>query len=65
MDLALSTGRGRRGLGLSCVAGIFEFAQQVPESVGDPLADDIIINALQDIAEPPLVLAAEASSGFS
>jgi hypothetical protein len=65
MDLASSMARGRRGLGLSCAAGIVELVQQVLESVGDPLSDDIIVDSLQDIAEPSLIFAAKASCGFS
>jgi hypothetical protein len=65
INLALSAGSGRRGLGLSSVAGTVELVQQIPESVGDPLSNDIIVDSLQDIAEPSLIFAAKASSGFS
>ena len=45
------------------VAGIIEFIQQVPEAVGNPLLDHIVVNSLEDIAEPSLVLATQASCG--
>jgi hypothetical protein len=46
-------------------SGSVQLVQQVPEPVRDALADDVVINPLQDIAEPPLVFAAQASSLFA
>src|SRR5262249_53313956 len=45
--------------------GIVEFVQQLPETIGHALADDVIVDPLQDIAEPALIFAAEAPSSFS
>jgi hypothetical protein len=39
------------------VEGIIELVQQVPETVGDPLLDHIIVNSLEDVAQPSLVFA--------
>jgi hypothetical protein len=60
--LALRRGRSR---GPSFVSLVVELVQQVPESVRNTLPDDVVVNSLQDIAEPSLILATEASSGLS
>src|SRR5271166_1522533 len=39
------------------VEGIIKLVQQVPETVGNPLLDHIVVNSLEDIAEPSLVFA--------
>jgi hypothetical protein len=39
------------------VEGIIELVQQIPETVGNPLLDHIIVNSLEDVAQPSLVFA--------
>src|SRR5208337_3043600 len=39
------------------IEGIIELVQQVPETVGNPLLDHIIVNSLEDVAQPSLVFA--------
>jgi hypothetical protein len=39
------------------VEGIIELVQQIPETVGNPLLDHIIVNSLEYVAQPPLVFA--------
>jgi hypothetical protein len=39
-----------------------ELTQQVLEAVRDPLADNIVVDSLQDVTESALVLTAEAAS---
>jgi hypothetical protein len=39
------------------VEGIIELVQQNPESVGNPLLDHIIVNSLENVAQPSLVFA--------
>jgi hypothetical protein len=47
----------RRGLICRRVAGIIQLIEQVLESIGNPLLDNVVVNTLEDIAQPPLVFA--------
>jgi hypothetical protein len=42
-----------------------ELAQKVSEAIRNALADDVVVDPLQDVAEPTLVFTAQASSGLS
>jgi hypothetical protein len=41
-----------------------ELVQQVSEAIGHALPDDVVINALKDIAQTSLILATEAACRF-
>jgi hypothetical protein len=53
--------RRRVALGFPCapglVEGIIKLVQQIPETVGNPLLDHIIVNSLEYVAQPSLVFA--------
>jgi hypothetical protein len=51
----------RLRLGRSRVVGLLEALQQVLEPVGDALAQHVVVDALKDVADPSLILSAEAS----
>jgi len=44
---------------------IIELVQQVLESIGNALPYHVIVDPLKNVAEPTLILAAEASSNFT
>jgi hypothetical protein len=50
---------------LSAVCAVLQLIQQIAKPVGHPLAKHIIVNPLEDISEPPLIFAAQPSSGLS
>ena len=55
----------RARLGLTNVLGVVELVQQVLESVGNTLAHHLVVDALKDVADPSLILKAQAPSGPS
>jgi hypothetical protein len=61
--IVLPPGLPAYGLGGANVS--VELVQQVLEPIGDALAQHLVIDALKDVAEPSLVLAAEAPPSLS
>jgi hypothetical protein len=55
----------RSRMAIRFMLGLAKLVQEIFEPIGDALANNFIVNPLQDIPEPALVLAAEASSGLS
>jgi hypothetical protein len=47
------------------VCSFVELLEQVFETVRNPLLHDIVVDAVEDIPQSPLVLPAQASSGLS
>jgi hypothetical protein len=44
---------------------LLESLQQVLESIGNALAQHVVVDALKDVADPSLILAAKASPSLS
>jgi hypothetical protein len=53
------------GVAHSLLLAPVELVQKISEAIRNALADDVVIDPLQDVAEPTLVFAAQASSGLS
>jgi hypothetical protein len=62
-SFGLALRRGRPGL--ANLFGLVELIQRFLETVGNALAYHLVVNALKDVADSSLILAAEAPPGVS
>src|SRR5262249_56349079 len=69
LPLLISRGTGLLGgrllPGLVAIRTAIELVEEILEPVGNTLPDHLVVDALQDVTQPALVLAAQPASGLS